>query len=127
MDKPWPVFLRVLEYYAGILFLTTNRVQAFDEAFQSRIHLALKYHPLDAGGRADLWRLFLQRTAGYEAAAWPAARVDELAAVALNGRQIKNTARTANTLALAEGKKLSAEHVREVLKAVGEFDFVWNE
>lgn len=26
-------FLRALEYYRGILFLTTNRVGAFDEAF----------------------------------------------------------------------------------------------
>jgi hypothetical protein len=29
------VFLRVLEYYAGILFLTTNRVGDFDEALAS--------------------------------------------------------------------------------------------
>ncbi|KAJ4153249.1 hypothetical protein LMH87_009745 [Akanthomyces muscarius] len=119
------IFLRVLEYYAGIMFLTTNRVQSFDEAFQSRIHLALKYHPLDAAGRADLWRLFLQRTAGYKESSWPAVSVDEFAAMELNGRQIKNTARTANTLALAEGKTLSVEHVREVLRAVGEFDFVF--
>lgn len=107
------------------MFLTTNRVQSFDEAFQSRIHLALKYHPLDAAGRADLWRLFLQRTAGYKESSWPAVSVDEFAAMELNGRQIKNTARTANTLALAEGKTLSVEHVREVLRAVGEFDFVF--
>ncbi|KAJ3473864.1 hypothetical protein NLG97_g10096 [Lecanicillium saksenae] len=119
------IFLRVLEYYAGIMFLTTNRVQSFDEAFQSRIHLALKYHPLDAEGRAGLWRLFLTRTAGYEAGAWPAALVGEFAAVELNGRQIKNTVRTANTLALAEGRPLSAVHVHEVLKAVGEFEFVF--
>ncbi|XHG04116.1 hypothetical protein AWENTII_007396 [Aspergillus wentii] len=30
------VFLRILEYYSGILFLTTNRVGALDEAFRSR-------------------------------------------------------------------------------------------
>jgi hypothetical protein len=29
------------EYYRGILFLTTNRVQAFDEALLSRIQGAL--------------------------------------------------------------------------------------
>ena len=107
------------------MFLTTNRVQSFDEAFQSGIHLALKCHPLDAAGRADLWRLFLQRTAGYKESSWPAVSVGEFAAMELNGRQIKNTARTANTLALAEGKTLSVEHVREVLRAVGEFDFVF--
>src|SRR5262249_30610823 len=37
------IFLRLLEYFQGILFLTTNRVDTFDEAFQSRIHLPLRY------------------------------------------------------------------------------------
>jgi hypothetical protein len=41
------VFLRVLEYYSGILFLTTNRIGDFDEAFSSRIHMSLDYPPLD--------------------------------------------------------------------------------
>lgn len=41
------VFLQALEYYDGILFLTTNRVGQMDEAFQSRIHLKLYYRPLD--------------------------------------------------------------------------------
>ena len=34
------VFLRVLEYYDGILILTSNRVGIFDEAFKSRMQLA---------------------------------------------------------------------------------------
>ena len=36
------IFLRLLEYFQGILFLTTNRVTTFDDAFQSRIHIALR-------------------------------------------------------------------------------------
>jgi len=40
------VFLRSLEYYAGILFLTTNRVGAIDPAFRSRIQMSLFYHKL---------------------------------------------------------------------------------
>ncbi|KAB2568835.1 Katanin p60 ATPase-containing subunit A1 [Lasiodiplodia theobromae] len=35
------VFLRLLEYYRGVLLLTTNRVSAFDPAFESRIHLTI--------------------------------------------------------------------------------------
>ena len=35
------VFLRMLEYYKGLLFLTTNRVGSFDEAFKSRVHISL--------------------------------------------------------------------------------------
>lgn len=41
------VFLRVLEYYNGLLFLTTNRVGTIDEAFKPRIHMSLYYPPLD--------------------------------------------------------------------------------
>ena len=40
------VFLRVLEYYEGILILTSNRVGTFDEAFKSRIQLSLHYENL---------------------------------------------------------------------------------
>ncbi|KAK9414655.1 putative AAA+ ATPase domain-containing protein [Seiridium unicorne] len=40
------VFSRELERYEGILFLTTNRMQTFNAAILSRIHLALKYEPL---------------------------------------------------------------------------------
>ncbi|KAI8932326.1 hypothetical protein NX059_010520 [Plenodomus lindquistii] len=40
------VFLRVLEYYEGILILTSNRVGTFDEAFKSRIQLSLHYDDL---------------------------------------------------------------------------------
>ena len=50
------MFLRVLEYYAGILFLTTNRVAAFDEALSSRIHLSLYYPQLDLQGTLKIWK-----------------------------------------------------------------------
>ncbi|KAF2636666.1 hypothetical protein P280DRAFT_408864, partial [Massarina eburnea CBS 473.64] len=36
-------FLRALEYYRGILFLTTNWAGAMDEAFRLRIHVSLLY------------------------------------------------------------------------------------
>ncbi|KEY74588.1 hypothetical protein S7711_05020 [Stachybotrys chartarum IBT 7711] len=51
------VFLRVLEYYNGLLFLTTNRVGTIDEAFKSRIHLSLYYPPLDKAQTRDIFRL----------------------------------------------------------------------
>lgn len=33
--------MRALEYYSGILFLTTNRVGSIDEALRSRIHMSV--------------------------------------------------------------------------------------
>lgn len=53
------VFLRVLEYYEGILILTTNRVGTFDEAFKSRILLSLHYDKLSKGQRRKIWRGFM--------------------------------------------------------------------
>jgi hypothetical protein len=41
------VLLRHLEYYTGILFLTTIMVGIIDEAFKSRIHIAVRYEPID--------------------------------------------------------------------------------
>ncbi|KAJ8120203.1 hypothetical protein ONZ43_g3031 [Nemania bipapillata] len=54
------VFLRVLEYYAGILFLTTNRVGDFDEAFASRIHISLYYPELGREETLEVFKLNLQ-------------------------------------------------------------------
>jgi SpoVK/Ycf46/Vps4 family AAA+-type ATPase len=50
------VFLRLTEYYQGILFLTTNRVETFDEAFQSRIHMGIRYENLEAKARKKIWQ-----------------------------------------------------------------------
>lgn len=55
------VFLRVLEYYNGILFLTTNRVGAIDVAFKSRIHMSLYYPPLDKNQTREIFRLNIDK------------------------------------------------------------------
>ncbi|KAI0126527.1 P-loop containing nucleoside triphosphate hydrolase protein [Xylariales sp. AK1849] len=120
------IFLRTLEYFSGVLFLTTNRISSFDLAFQSRIHLALRYSPLTPSARESLWRLFLGRTPGYDAADWSEETLKELGAVDVNGRQIKNTVRTAYALALAEDAKFRMEQVRDVLETVGEFQRDFN-
>ncbi len=49
------IFLRLTEYFSGVLFLTTNRVQAFDQAFASRVSVALEYHPLDLETRTQVF------------------------------------------------------------------------
>jgi SpoVK/Ycf46/Vps4 family AAA+-type ATPase len=55
------VFLRLTEYYQGILFLTTNRVETFDEAFQSRIHMGIRYENLSAKARKEIWQQHVGR------------------------------------------------------------------
>lgn len=55
------VFLRVLEYYRGILFLTTNKVGHLDEAFKSRIHLSLYYEPLNKEQTMEIFKMNIAR------------------------------------------------------------------
>src|SRR5271169_6713999 len=55
------VFLRMLEYYQGFLFLTTNRIDDFDPAFDSRIHLKIFYPELTPDRRIEIWKNFLRK------------------------------------------------------------------
>lgn len=57
------VFLSCLEYYRGMIFLTTNRIGQIDDAFLSRVSLALTYHKLGPGSQKRLWHGFLQKLA----------------------------------------------------------------
>jgi hypothetical protein len=55
------VFLRMLEYYNGVLFLTTNRPGVLDEAIKSRVHLSLRYKPLDWPQTKAIFELNIDR------------------------------------------------------------------
>ncbi|KAJ7650899.1 P-loop containing nucleoside triphosphate hydrolase protein [Roridomyces roridus] len=122
------VFLRLLEYYEGILFLTTNRVNTFDPAFQSRIHMALKYENLETQARKRLWKDFLSKLPGGGALVSEEG-YDVLAGYDINGRQIKNAVKTAESLAAFMGKPLGLEYLETVLKTQADFAeaFVGNE
>lgn len=60
-NKLVSIFLRVLEYYDGNMILTTNRVQTFDEAFQSRIMISIQYNELTTESRRTIWSNFLKQ------------------------------------------------------------------
>ena len=114
------VFLRHVEYYRGILFLTTNRITTFDEAFLSRIHVALHFSGLTRETKAKIWRAFLKK-AGLGDAELNERLVAQLAERDVNGRQIKNACRTASSLAHSRGEKIQVRHLEEALDAMEEF------
>ena len=108
------VFLRVLEYFTGILFLTTNRVGAFDEAFKSRIHVSLYYPPLNWERTEAIWRMHMRRLRDKKMRKGINLHIDEAEILAFakkhyflttpkkanwNGRQIRNAFQTATALA----------------------------
>ena len=137
------IFLRLLEYFQGILFLTTNRVETFDDAFQSRIHVALRYGELTTKAKRSVWKMFLDKVKakdGVEIVVFKETDYDKLSRHNLNGRQvsfhtflntpnigtklttcsqIKNAVRTAQALAVNEKKPLCMTHIAKVLE-VGE-------
>lgn len=83
------VFLRKLEYYQGILILTTNRVTTIDEAVASRIHLALPYSNLSGFARSAVWQGFLEKVETREGCAqWSSKDVNTLSRHILNGREV---------------------------------------
>lgn len=51
----------MIEYYNGILFLTTNRPGVLDEAVKSRIHLNLLYKPLNLDQTTAIFKLNIER------------------------------------------------------------------
>lgn len=119
------VFLRLLEYFQGILFLTTNRVETFDDAFQSRIHIALRYGDLTTKAKRSVWKMFLgkvQAVEGVQTADFTDKDLDALARHNMNGRQIKNSVRTAQALAVNEKSPLSMNHIKRVLEVAETFD-----
>ncbi|KAJ4300653.1 hypothetical protein N0V88_003339 [Collariella sp. IMI 366227] len=119
------IFLRQLEYFQGILFLTTNRVETFDDAFQSRIHIALRYDNLDHRAKKAIFKIFIERVRILEKISlmpFSEEDYDKLARNELNGRQIKNTVRTAQALAVNKAEPLAMSHISQVLDVQKHFE-----
>jgi SpoVK/Ycf46/Vps4 family AAA+-type ATPase len=118
------VFLRVLEYYEGILILTSNRVGTFDEAFKSRVQLAMHYPPLDQNGRWEIWMNFIRSLRDLPDVNYTQLKekIDVLARHKLNGRQIRNTMNTARQLASFRKEKLEYSHYDQAIEVTNEFE-----
>lgn len=96
-------FLRAIEFYDGLLFLTTNRVGAFDDAFISRVHIQLYYRDFTDSERQKIWKTFLDKLQDDSMdteSGKPYMRVsllaqeyiegDQVRAMKWNGREIRN-------------------------------------
>ena len=114
-NKLVSIFLRILEYYEGILFLTTNRVDNIDAAFQSRIHISLQYSELSMSSRRHVWTNFLMASSKDDVHGFSDGHLDKLAEYKMNGREIKNVLKTAQLLASKKGARLAFDHVESVL------------
>ncbi|KAM0721355.1 hypothetical protein Q7P37_002279 [Cladosporium fusiforme] len=130
-------FLRALEYFEGMLFLTTNRVGAFDDAVVSRVHVKLWYPELKDADRQLIWKSFVKKLIDERRAEIYVTREAKdciegkaVRELGLNGREIRNAFQTA--VALAEfdhfqdpdhdGTVLVEErHIEQVVQMTREF------
>ncbi|KAK3282118.1 hypothetical protein CYMTET_10129 [Cymbomonas tetramitiformis] len=104
------VFLRLLEYHQGVLFLTSNRVETFDPAFHSRISVTLKYDDLDESARRKIWSMHLD-----SANSVGRVDIDRMATFSLNGRQIKNIINISQAWAKQREEMMSTELIKETI------------
>ncbi|GCB17690.1 ATPase family AAA domain-containing protein 3B [Aspergillus awamori] len=111
-------FLRKMEFFKGLLFLTTNRVGHIDEAFISRVHVIIGFEKLDPEKRKKIWKSFLDKLHGEQrgkirvtAACAQFLMGNEMSAMDWNGREIRNALQTA--IALAEYDMRRSEYYHE--------------
>lgn len=107
-------FLRSLEYFPGMIFMTTNRPDDIDEAVISRCAAVLQFDPPSAAAARRIWRTQAENY-GYEI---EEALIDELvlAYPGATGRDIKQLMRQALRYAAkrTEDGRVSADIVRKV-------------
>lgn len=109
------IFLRNLEYYQGIMILTTNMAEQCDMALESRIHFSVHYPELDVAARRCIWKMFFDR-ASLEITE---DQLDHLAKHEINGRQIKNAFSSAQSISIANGSpQLAIEDIDVVLSVL---------
>ncbi|KAF7302528.1 AAA family [Mycena chlorophos] len=116
------IFLRQLEYYQGILILTTNLIEQCDPAFESRLHFSIYYPELGVDSRRQIWRTFLGRAMGHAISSIASEDLDRLAKIPLNGRQIKNTVSNAECVAVDAHESFSLEHIDAVLEVMNDWE-----
>jgi SpoVK/Ycf46/Vps4 family AAA+-type ATPase len=118
-----------------MLFLTTNRVGAFDDAFVSRIHVKLYYPPLKNEERQKIWSSFIDKLARERSKDFRVTlnakeyiEGSTIKSLDLNGREIRNAFQTAVALAEYDGKldeegKIMIEdhHLKQVAEMTREF------
>lgn len=129
------VLLRVLEYYRGIIILTTNRIKSIDVAVISRIQLAIRYEDLSAKQMCSVFKYFLHQLE-------PGCVKDRQGIdgfidmfghhYGLNGRQIRNVVSAALAAARHEASdtrsgtptgdgRMAIEHLKSVCEMTRDF------
>jgi hypothetical protein len=104
--------LQLLEDFAGVAVLASNKKANIDPAFIRRIRHVLDFPRPDAAARRQIWQQVL---AELGAVLTPAA-LDTLGTVDLSGAQIKNAVLAATFIARSERRDLGVGHIVRALE-----------
>lgn len=101
------VFLRVLEYYQGVLFMTTNRADLVDDAIASRCLARVEYKAPSVEDQKKIWNI-LSSTMGVRL---EQDVVEEFASrhPGIVGRDIKNLLKLSSLVANAKNEPVTVE------------------
>ncbi|KAI9693059.1 MAG: hypothetical protein M1822_005054 [Bathelium mastoideum] len=125
--------LRALEYFEGVLIMTTNRVKSVDLAMQSRIHLAVMYGELEGIRSRQVWESFIEQLKpGKNATEEEIERIKDfvqkdkddwgpMGPDRLNGRQIRNIFTLAQTLAQDHNGFIKLDDIKDSFKSTVKF------
>ena len=114
--------------------LRLELVGTFDEAFKSRVQLALHYPPLTSDGREDIWRNFVRLLCDEDSASKRLGagesvssselkdKIGTLAKHQLNGREIRNAITTARQLARFRNQPLGYGHISQAIAVANDFE-----
>ena len=109
------VFLRILEYYRGILFLTSNRETVIDDAILSRATAWIRYDLPDTAKLKRIWRvLAAQFQIPLSEAHIKALTEDTPEFEHISGRSVKNLLKLARLLAAQKNESVTPKMVRYV-------------
>jgi len=104
------VFLRVLEYYRGVLFMTTNRGTIIDDAIVSRLTARFKYQQPSEEDQAQLWKILSSQN-NIELGEGEIPKLIEMLP-AVSGRDIKNLLKLANVVSIKRKQPITADLVK---------------
>jgi SpoVK/Ycf46/Vps4 family AAA+-type ATPase len=116
------IFLRELEYFRGIIFLTTNLYDTIDVAFRSRVNIHLLFNPLPPASRLTIWRKFLDRLPPMKGSGQRVLEsleeddLTELSKWELNGREIKNAIKTVKSWCDVKGYEIDLQRLESGIK-----------
>lgn len=104
------VFLRLLEYYNGILFMNTNREEVIDDAILSRATAHVKYENPSPQNLVKIWRILAFHFGVTMNEILLASCIKEWKNI--SGRDVRKMLRLAKTMADQENAAVALEHLK---------------